>query len=167
MTKKLVYKIILGIIFYFVLSTAFKAYKNSTLSESCLTKTFNKNFSDLSTLDINSIHDFDEIFDCQDWDEIFIHDAIYYSRRIGYLTSGILVPSYDINEYHEGVYLVYFLKNSIIVSTPNSLYSSNFIISQNFNDGNNVRINRKKAKFIYQKFEHSDYDFNTLELVKD
>ena len=163
----MVYKIIIGIILYFVLSTVFKLYKNSVISETCLTDIFSTHFSDLSSLKINSIHDFDEIFDCQDWDEIFIHDAIYYSRGIGYLRSGVLVPSYDFNEYTEGVYLVYFLKNNIVISNPNLLFDSNFILSLDNNIEQYLRISRKNAKFIYQKYEHNDYDLNTFELVKD
>ena len=167
MTKKVFYKIILGIILYFVLSTVFKLYKNSVILETCVPDTFKTHFADLSSLEINSIHDFDDIFNCQGWDEIFIHDAIYYSRGIGYLRSGVLVPSYDFNEYIEGVYLVYFLKNNIVISNPNPLFDSNFILALDNNIQQYLRISRKNAKFIYKKFEHSDYDLNTLELVKD
>jgi hypothetical protein len=166
-TKKVVYKIIIGIILYFILSTVFKLYKNSVISDTCLSNTFKTNFSDLSSFEINSTYDFEDIFECQNWDEIFIVDAVYYSRGIGYLRSGILVPSSDINEYPEGTYLVYFLKNNIVISNPNPLFDSNFILSLDNNIIQYLRINKKNAKFIYQKFEHSDFDYNTLELIKD
>ena len=167
MTKKIVYKIILGIILYFVLGTIYKLYTNSTLSTTCLTESFNTHFSDLSNLKINSNHDFDELFNCQKWDEILVTDAHYYMREFGYLANGVLVPSYDPFQYLEGTYLIYFLKNNIILSEPIELYNDNFIFSQNFKNFNYIKIKRNDAKFLYKKYEHTDYDLNTLEIIKE
>jgi hypothetical protein len=160
--RRIFYKILLGLILYFFLSTGYKVYKNTTISETCLTETFNVNFSGLSKLEINSVYDFDDMFKCQDWDEIYITDAIYYFRGIGYITSGVLVPEYDVNDFIEGGYLIYFLKNGAVVSNPIQLYGPNFILSQS----NGVRIKRDKAKFHYKKFEHSYFDMNTFEILE-
>lgn len=166
MTKKVFYKIIIGIILYFALSTTYKLYKNSTITETCLTETFDSNLSDLSNLKINSTYDFNQMFNCQKWDEILITDAHYYYRGFGYLSNGVLVPSYDPFQYLEGTYIIYFLNNNIIVNKPIPLYSDNFILSLNLKNFNYIKIKRNNAKFIYKKLEHSNYDLNTLEIIK-
>ncbi|RBW63428.1 hypothetical protein DS884_00115 [Tenacibaculum sp. E3R01] len=167
MKRKIIYKIIAGLLIYFILNTCYKLYKNYTISETCLSNTFNNKYLDLSNLKINSIHNFDEIFNCQEWDEIFVTSSIYYYRGIGYLYTGVLVPSYDKFQYPEGTALLYFMKNNAIISNPLPLYSDNFIFSNHYGKSNSVRIKRKHAKFIYKKHEHTDFELNTLELIND
>ena len=87
-------------------------------------------------------------------------------RGFGYLKNGVLVPAFDQIQYPKGTYLVYFLENNIIISEPVPLFDPNFIFSQNFKSGNYVKIGRKNAKFIYKKFDHTDFDLNTFEIVK-
>ncbi|QOD60939.1 hypothetical protein H9I45_00425 [Polaribacter haliotis] len=166
MTRRTFYKIIAGIILYFSLNTFYKLYKNNTISKTCLSETFNKKFSDLSKLEINSIHDFNIIFNCEDWDEIYIISSMYYDRGIGFLTTGILVPSYNRFDYFEGTSLLFFIKNNAIISDPLPFYNDHFIFSNNYNRVNSARFDRENSKFIYKKYEHSDYDFTTLELVE-
>ena len=121
MKKRLVYKIVVGIILYFVLGIIYKYYKNSTLERTCLTNNFIQNYSDLTYLEINSTHDFDEIFDCEEWNEILVTDAHYYMRGFGYLKNGVLVPAFDQIQYPKGTYLVYFLEKTLkIIFAPQS-----------------------------------------------
>ena len=165
MKPKLLSKILIGIILYIILSFGYKLLNNTFISDTCLTISFNKSFEDLSSLKINSTYDFDELFDCQKWDEILIIDVHYYMKSIGYIYSGILVPSYDQFQYAEGSYFVYFLKNNIIVSNPVQLYDNGFIFSPKGYNNNFIKIKRKDAQFIYKKFEYTDYDLNTLDLI--
>jgi hypothetical protein len=167
MKSKLLLKILIGFILYFILSFGYKLLNNAFIPDTCLNTSFTKSFKDLSSLKINATCDFNEMFNCQKWDEILITDAHYYIRAVGYLYSGILVPSYDQFQYLEGTYLVYFLKNNIIVSNPVQLYNDGFIFSPKSYKNNHIKIERKNAKFIYKKFEHSDYDFNTFELTEN
>ncbi len=166
MKSKVVFKIFIGFLLYFFLSFSYKFLSNNFLSDTCLTTTFNKHFIDLSALKINSTYDFDVMFNCKKWDEILITDTHYYIRSVGYISSGVLVPSYDQFQYAEGSYFVYFLKNNIIVNNPIQLYGNNFIFSPKLKNGNFIKIKRKNAKFIYKKFEHSDYDLNTLDFIE-
>lgn len=105
------------------------------------------------------------MFKCQEWDEIFVVSSMYYSRGIGYLSTGVLIPDYEPFDYAEGTALVFFLNNNIVISKPMALYSDNFIFSNNYEKMNSIRIKRTNAKFIYKEFEDSDYEFTTLELI--
>ncbi|NIK92807.1 hypothetical protein GZ212_11645 [Mangrovimonas sp. CR14] len=165
--KRIIFKIILGAMLYFGLGTIYKSYNNYTLSSNCITESFNTHFSNLSNLKINSSYNFDKIFYCEKWDEILVTDAHYYHRILGYLTNGVLVPSYDPFQYLEGTYLVYFLKDNIIISEPISWYHEHFIFSENFKTFNYIKIKRRNAHFFYKKYEHTDYDLNTFEIIKN
>lgn len=167
MKSKIILKILIGLFLYFILSFSFKLYTSTYVSDKCLNSTFNNQFEDLSSLKINSTYDFDNIFDCEPWNEILITDAHYYMRSVGYLYSGVLVPSYDPFQYFEGTYLIYFLKNNIIVSNPVELHNNDFIFSAQSYKNSLIKIKREDAKFVYKKFEHSDYDLTTLELIED
>ena len=83
-----------------------------------------------------------------------------------YLTSDVLIPDYDYSNINEGTYLLFFLDGNSPISKPIEFGGSDFIFSNNFNRFNYVKIDRDEAKFIYKKYEHSDFELYTLELLK-
>jgi len=157
--------IIIGFIILMLASRfVFKNIKNSNLSITCLTERFNNEFNLLEISKLNSEFNFHEKFECYDWNKIIIVEAPYVNRFLIYFSSSILLPDYDYSNISEGTYLLFFLDGNYPVSKPIEFGRNDFIFSNNFNRFNYLKIDRDKTKFIYKKFEHSDFELYTLEL---
>lgn len=154
--KKVVIKLFIGIVLYIILSTSFKHYKNITVSDTCFLETYNATFMNITTPPLNSVYNFDDIFECGDWDEIFIVEA-YYSRDIGYIKSGILIPK-DQGIISEDASRVYFLKNNYLVSPQVILYFKNFLLVD-FNNYHYLKVNREDAIFKCVELETIGFDY--------
>jgi hypothetical protein len=166
MKKKKIILIIGFIALVFLSRLVIKNVKNSKLSKTCLIDSFNKKFNDLDNAKLNSVFNFNESINCIDWNKILIVEAPYVHRSLIYLTSDVLIPDYDYSNINEGTYLLFFLDGNSPISKPIEFGGSDFIFSNNFNRFNYVKIDRDEAKFIYKKYEHSDFELYTLELLK-
>ncbi len=161
--KKII--IIVGVLIFIIALRLFiKKSQNSKLSEICLTDKFVEEFSSLNNVRV--MFDFNKLFNCDDWDKVFVVEAPYINRALIYLGSDVLLPDYDYNNINEGTYILFFLNGNTPMGKPIKFTRDNFIFSNNFNRLNFLKINKEEAKFVYKKYEHTDYNLWTLELIK-
>ena len=144
-----------------------KKIQLSSLSESCLTESFNKEFIPLEKLNLNTEYNFSKIFNCTEWDEVFIVQAPYINRAFIYIQSGVLLPEYDYINSSENNHFVFFINNGHIINKPIIFGGPYFLFSNNFNRSNYLKIEKENANFIYKKYEDSYYGMVTLELIEN
>ena len=167
MKKKYLIILFSFITLIFTLNIFIKIRKLSSLSDNCLTEKFNKEFKfdSINKLKLNFEYDFDEIFDCKEWDEILVVQAPYINRTLLYIKSGIILPGYDYINSSEDSHFLFFINNGNVITKPIRFGSNNFIFSNNFKTSNYLKSSRENSKFKYKRFENSHYDgLFTLEL---
>jgi len=144
-----------------------KKIQLSSVSESCLTESFNKEFIPPEKLNLNTEYNFSAIFKCTEWDEILVTQAPYVSRAFIYIQSGVLLPEYDYINSSENNYFLFFINNGHIINEPIIFGGPYFLFSNKFSSSNYLKIEKENANFIYKKYEDSDYDMVTLELIEN
>lgn len=144
-----------------------KKIQLSSVSESCLTESFNKEFIPPEKLNLNTEYNFSATFKCTEWDEILVTQAPYVSRAFIYIQSGVLLPEYDYINSSENNYFLFFINNGHIINEPIIFGGPYFLFSNKFSSSNYLKIEKENANFIYKKYEDSYYGMVTLELIEN